>query len=76
MKFPDFLPTTLKKLNSTMDVFPRRFTNLTKALFSIKPQSEWVYVKDFYNLMSVFALVRLFGTLPKILEKIATFYSY
>ena len=64
------------KLNSTMDDFPLSVTNLARAVSSIITYSGFFYVKDFYNLMSVFALVKLLGKLLKILGRIATFYSY
>ena len=61
------------KLNSTMDDFPLSFTNLARALSSIITYSGFFYVKDFYNLMSVFALVKLLGKLLKILGKLQLF---
>ena len=49
----DFCPATLLKLNSTMDIFPRSFTNLASTAIS---HNGCFYVKGSYNLLSVFAL--------------------
>lgn len=64
----DFWPTTLIKLKSTMDVFPRSFTNFARRLFPIIP---CFYVKGIYNLMPVFAFKnswKAFGKLWKLLK--------
>ena len=52
----DFWSKTSIKSNSTIDVFPRSLTNLVRALFLIILYNGCLYVKGFYNLMSVFAL--------------------
>ena len=58
-----FYPTTLLKLNSTMHIFPRSFTNLGRADFVISCP---------YLLLRT-AVVKCLGKLPKILWRIATF---
>ena len=78
---PDFWPTTLLKSNCTMDVFPRVFKNLTGTaishnIFRVGASMLRVFITSFLYLLLKTAGVKRFGKLPKILWRIATFYSY
>ena len=68
-----FLAYNFNKFELNNGCFSSEFYKLARALFSIIPQSGCCYAKDFYNLMSVFALVKLSGNS---LRRSVTFYSY
>ena len=76
-----FWPTTLLKLNPTMDVFAQSFTNLARTVishntFRVLASMLRVFITSCPYLLLKTAVVKLFGKLPKILWRIATFYSY
>ena len=78
---PDFWPATLLKSNSTMDVFARIFKNLAGIVishntFRAGASTLRVFITSYLYLFLKTAGVKRFGKLPKILWRIATFYSY
>ena len=78
---PDFLPATLLKSNSTMDVFPRVFQNLAETIisqntFRAGASMLRVFITSRLYLPLKTAGAKRFGKQPKILWRIATFYSY
>ena len=78
---PDFWPTILLKSNSTMNVFPRVFKNLAGTVispntFRAGASMLKVFITSCLYLLLETAGVKRFGKLPKILWRIATFYSY
>ena len=77
----DFWPKSLLKSNSTMDVFPRSFTNLARTvifhnIFRAVASMLRVFITSCPYLNLQTAVVKHFGKLPKIRWRIATFYLY
>ena len=72
IKAYDFWSTTLLKSNSTMDVFPRSFTNLARTAIShntfraVASMLRIFIISCTYLLLKT-VVVKLFGKLPKIL---------
>ena len=78
---PASWPTTLPKSNSTMDVFTRSFTNLAKTVISHSTFRAVAYMLRVFitscsYLLFKRAVIKLSGTLSKILWRSETFYSY
>ena len=77
----DFWPTTLLKSNSTTDVFLQSFINLARTVishntFRVVASTLRVFITSCPYWFLKSAVGKLFGKLPKILWRIATFYSY
>ena len=81
IKAPDFWRATLLKFISTMDIFRRILINLTETVvsdntFRAGASMLRVFITSCQYLLLKTAGVKLFGKLPKIMWRIATFYSY
>ena len=81
VKAPDFWLTTLMKFNSTRDVFRRILKNLAWTVishitFRVGVSMLRVFITFCLYLLLKTTGVKLFSKMPKILWRIATFYSY
>ena len=81
VKAPDFWLTTLLKFNCTRDVFPRILENLAGTIISHNTFRVGASMLRAFMTLCLYLLlkttgVKRFANMPKILWRIATFYSY